>query len=265
MITFQTSSLIRVPANSACLYECRLFYNIFMKKAYRILLRLTALCLIIVLGLYLARKLDLYHPDYPGSFSYEEIPDYANDPYTVVNDGIPFFTDEELNSEPFEFYSELDSLNRCGYAFALVSRDTMPVEERGEIRDVIPSGWHWDKYDFIQYEYLYNRCHLIAYALTGENANPKNLITGTRYLNYSGMRNFEGMIASYIYRTGNPVLYRVTPVFIGSELVARGVLLEAQSTEDEGLRFCVFCYNVQPGVIINYQTGESYADLSQVH
>ncbi|MBR2844891.1 MAG: DNA/RNA non-specific endonuclease [Solobacterium sp.] len=236
-----------------------------MKKAYRILLRLTALCLIIVLGLYLARKLDLYHPDYPGSFSYEEIPDYTNDPYTVVNDGIPFFTDEELNSEPFEFYSELDSLNRCGYAFALVSRDTMPVEERGEIRDVIPSGWHWDKYDFIQYEYLYNRCHLIAYALTGENANPKNLITGTRYLNYSGMRNFEGMIASYIYRTGNPVLYRVTPVFIGSELVARGVLLEAQSTEDEGLRFCVFCYNVQPGVIINYQTGESYADLSQVH
>ena len=205
------------------------------------------------------------HPDYPGSFDYEAVPAYESQPYIEINGNRPFFTDDQLRLTPFEEYGQLDSLGRCTYAFALVSRDTMPEEERGEIRDIIPSGWKWTKYDFVPYEYLYNRCHLIAYALTGENANPNNLITGTRYLNYDGMRNFEGRIASYIYRTDHSVLYRVTPVFSGSELVARGVLLEAQSVEDDQLSFCVFCYNVQPGVNINYATGESWADPEIVH
>ena len=240
-------------------------YNFRMKKLFRNLLKALLILFFLAGAVLTFRIYYSSHPDYPGSFDYEAVPAYESQPYIEINGNRPFFTDDQLRLTPFEEYGQLDSLGRCTYAFALVSRDTMPDEERGEIRDIIPSGWKWTKYDFVPYEYLYNRCHLIAYALTGENANPNNLITGTRYLNYDGMRNFEGRIASYIYRTDHSVLYRVTPVFSGSELVARGVLLEAQSVEDDQLSFCVFCYNVQPGVNINYATGESWADPEIVH
>lgn len=189
---------------------------------------------------------------------------YAGVPSSEVNGGVPFFTGSDLSRGPFEAYSELDELGRCGTAFALVSRDTMPKVERGSIGMVRPSGWQIAKYDWIEYGYLYNRCHLLGYQLTAENANPLNLITGTRYLNVEGMQPYENEIASYVRRTGNSVLYRVTPVFSGNNLVADGVLLEAESVEDAGvgIRKCVWCYNVQPGVAIDYATGESRADGS---
>lgn len=229
-----------------------------LKKKHRNLLRIIAL--VVLLGLLTWFFETLRKNDVPAVYDPDILPPFSGQPYAEINGNEPFFTAEELSYEPFETYSELDSLGRCGPAFALISRDTMPSEERGDIRDILPSGWKWAKYDFIEYEYLYNRCHLIAYALSGENDNPLNLITGTRYLNYEGMRPFEGKIASYVYRTSSPVLYRVTPVFRGNELVARGVLLEAASVEDDGLSFCVYCYNVQPGVIINYATGDSHKE-----
>ena len=225
-----------------------------LKRRHKYLLRLAALVILLILMMWLFETLQ---DSSTAEFDPEQFPPYSGSPWTEVNGNVPFFTAEEMDLGPFETYSELDSLGRCGPAFALISRDTMPQEERGDIRDIIPSGWKWTKYDFIEYQYLYNRCHLIAYKLSGENDNPNNLITGTRYMNYEGMRSFEGQIASYVYRTNSPVLYRVTPVFYGKELVARGVLLEAASTEDSGLMFCVYCYNVQPGVIINYATGDS--------
>ncbi len=186
--------------------------------------------------------------------------DYTGEPYIQVNHNIPNFSEEEKQiKEPFETYSELDSLGRCGTAFARIGTEIMPTEERGEIGSVKPTGWHTVKYADINGNYLYNRCHLIAYCLAGENANEKNLITGTRYLNINGMLDFEMQVLDYVKETGNHVLYRATPIFQNQNLVAEGVLLEAYSQEDngEGVQFCVFCYNVQPGVSINYATGAS--------
>lgn len=188
-----------------------------------------------------------------------EIPHYAGEPYTEINGNIPFFADDEITNQSFETFSSLDVLGRCGVAFACVGQDLMPTEERGSIGQVKPSGWHLVKYDCVDGKYLYNRCHLIGYQLTAENANERNLITGTRYLNIEGMLPFENQVADYVQQTGNHVLYRVTPVFEGDNLLASGVLMEGYSVEDSGnsICFCVYAYNVQPGVQIDYATGES--------
>lgn len=192
-------------------------------------------------------------------FSYGSIPAYSGSPYVAVNENIPFFTDEELTTQSFETYSELDSLGRCGVAYACIGQDLMPTEDRESISEVTPSGWNNKEYDFVDGGWLYNRCHLIGFQLTGENANEKNLITGTRSMNVDGMLLFENMTADYIKETGNHVMYRVTPVFEGDELVPRGVLMEGKSVEDngEGILFNVFVYNAQVGVEINYMTGDS--------
>lgn len=190
-----------------------------------------------------------------------EIPVYAGQPYTVIKDNVPDFTEEEKScTDAFEYYGNLDTLGRCTVTFANVCPQTQPTEKRGTIGQVRPSGWHTVKYnDLIDGNYLYNRCHLIGYQLTGENANVSNLITGTRYLNVEGMLPFEDMVDDYVDETGNHVLYRVTPIFKGDELVARGVRMEAWSVEDAGTGICfdVFCYNVQPGIVIDYATGDS--------
>lgn len=190
-----------------------------------------------------------------------EIPVYAGQPYTVIKDNVPDFTEEEKScTDAFEYYGDLDTLGRCTVTFANVCPQTQPTEKRGTIGQVRPSGWHTVKYnDLIDGNYLYNRCHLIGYQLTGENANVSNLITGTRYLNVEGMLPFEDMVDDYVDETGNHVLYRVTPIFKGDELVARGVRMEAWSVEDAGTGICfdVFCYNVQPGIVIDYATGDS--------
>lgn len=196
-------------------------------------------------------------------YSVADMPAYSDSPYCIINDNKPMFSEEELIDEPFEYYSELDSLGRCGVAYANICKEIMPDAERGEIGQVKPSGWHTVKYnDRIDGNYLYNRCHLIAYQLAGENDNEKNLITGTRYLNVKGMLPFENMVADYVDTTDNHVLYRVTPIYDGDNLVASGVIMEAESVEDkgDGLCFCVYVYNVQPGVIIDYANGESEAD-----
>ena len=188
------------------------------------------------------------------------IPKYEDKPFALVNQNIPFFEKDDYTLESFEKYSELDELGRCGVAYANICKELMPTEERGQIGDVRPSGWHTVKYpDLIEDRYLYNRCHLIGYQLSGENANEKNLITGTRYMNVEGMLPFENEVADYVRRSDNHVLYRVTPVFEGDNLIATGVLMEAYSVEDrgEGVCFCVFVYNVQPGIEIDYKTGES--------
>ncbi len=190
-----------------------------------------------------------------------EIPVYAGQPYTVIKDNVPDFTEEEKScTDAFEYYGDLDTLGRCTVTFANVCPQTQPTEKRGTIGQVRPSGWHTVKYnDLIDGNYLYNRCHLIGYQLTGENVNVSNLITGTRYLNVEGMLPFEDMVDDYVDETGNHVLYRVTPIFKGDELVARGVRMEAWSVEDAGTGICfdVFCYNVQPGIVIDYATGDS--------
>lgn len=187
----------------------------------------------------------------------------TEEPYIKVNGNVPRFSDEEKKTAAaFENYSDLDALGRCGVAFACVGKETMPTEERGPIGSIKPSGWHSVKYDFVDGKYLYNRCHLIGYQLTAENANEKNLITGTRYLNTKGMLPFENMVADYVKETGNHVLYRVTPVFEGKNLVASGVYTEAYSVEDDGDGICfyVYVFNRQPGVKIDYLTGDSVAD-----
>ncbi len=196
------------------------------------------------------------------TFDFAAVPAYDGKAYVAVNDNIPFFTEEELSSASYETYGELDPLGRCTVCVASVGQDLMPAEERGNIGAVKPTGWHTVKYDFVDGKYLYNRCHLIGYQLTGENANEKNLITGTRYLNIEGMLPFENMVADYVKETDQHVMYRVTPVFEGDNLLAAGVLMEGKSVEDngEGVLFCVFAYNVQPGVSIDYATGESSAD-----
>ena len=192
--------------------------------------------------------------------SIEDIPEYNDHAYVIINDNEPDFTEDDITSESFEEYAPLDMLGRCGTAFANIGQDIMPKEERGSIGHVKPSGWQTVKYaGVVEGNYLYNRCHLIGFQLAGENANERNLITGTRYLNIDGMVEFENKVADYVKETGNHVLYRVTPIFKGTELVARGVEMEALSVEDngEGIKFHVYCYNVQPGIDIDYKDGTS--------
>lgn len=194
------------------------------------------------------------------SFSLSDVPAYSGKAYISVNGNVPYFTAAELTTTSFETYSDLDTLGRCGVTYACIGQDLMPTEERGSIGMVKPTGWHTVRYDgLVDGNYLYNRCHLIGYQLTGENANTKNLITGTRYLNIEGMLPFENMVADYIQETNNHVLYRVTPIFEGNNLLANGVLMEGYSVEDKGagVSYCVFAYNVQPGIEIDYATGES--------
>ncbi len=197
-----------------------------------------------------------------GTVSMQLLPAYSGKPYVEIDGNEPGFTEKDKTKKSFEQYSELDSLGRCGVAYANVGKDLMPTEERSGIGKVKPSGWHTVKYDIVDGKYLYNRCHLIGYQLTAENANEKNLITGTRYMNVDGMLPFENMVADYVKETGNHVLYRVTPVFEGKNLLAKGVQMEAYSVEDEGDAICfnVFVYNVQPGIQIDYATGESKED-----
>ena len=193
------------------------------------------------------------------SYDIDNIPSYAGNSYVIVNDNIPNFKEEDYTTTSFEKYGELDYLGRCTTATSNIGIDLMPTEKRGSIGMIKPTGWHTIKYDHIDGKYLYNRCHLIGYQLTGENANKKNLITCTRSMNTKGMLQFENMVADYIKKTSNHVLYRVTPVFEGDNLLATGVQLEAYSVEDsgKGIMFNVFVYNIEDGIIIDYKTGES--------
>ena len=199
------------------------------------------------------------------NYDLSTIPDYDGKAYVELNGNVPEFSEsEKTSSESFEEYGKLDSLGRCTYAVSCIGKDLMPTEKRGSIGSVKPSGWHISKYDFVDGKYLYNRCHLIGYQLTAENANERNLITGTRYLNVEGMLPFENDVADYIEITNNHVYYKVTPIFEGNNLVANGVQMQAYSVEDngQGISFNVYCYNVQPGVAIDYATGDNQAVAS---
>lgn len=194
------------------------------------------------------------------NYDLSNIPDYDGKAYVELNGNVPEFSkSEKTYSESFEEYGKLDSLGRCTYAVSCIGKDLMPTEKRGSIGSVKPSGWHISKYDFVDGKYLYNRCHLIGYQLTAENANERNLITGTRYLNVEGMLPFENDVADYIEITNNHVYYKVTPIFEGNNLVTNGVQMQAYSVEDngQGISFNVYCYNVQPGVAIDYATGDN--------
>lgn len=200
-----------------------------------------------------------YTPNYLESYNINEIPEYDGESYIILNNNEPNFKSEDFTDYSYELYGELDSLGRCTYAVANIDESLMPTEERGSIGNVKPTGWHTVKYDVVDGKYLYNRCHLIGYQLTGENANPNNLITCTRQMNTKGMLEFENKVAEYIKETSNHVLYRVTPIYDGDNLVVTGVQMEACSIEDEGkgIKFNVFVYNVQDKIEIDYKTGES--------
>ena len=198
----------------------------------------------------------------PHAVSLQDVPAFSGEPYVVIGDNRPLFDGEDITAVSYEFYSELDDLGRCGYTMACIGKDLMPTADRESISQVKPTGWKQKQYDFVDGKSLYNRCHLIGFQLTGENANERNLITGTRYMNVDGMLPFENMVADYIKETGNHVLYRVTPIFQDDELVARGVQMEAYSVEDsgEGICFHVYVYNNQPGVTIDYATGHNWLE-----
>lgn len=231
-------------------------------KLLRNLVTIVILCALALLGLHLPPVLSPA-VSLPPSVQQEApetvIPPYAGEPWVQVDDGTPRFAEGDLTAEAFESYSPLDALGRCGEALACIGPELMPTEEREPIGMVRPSGWQLVKYDFVDGQYLYNRCHLIGFQLTGENANEENLITGTRHMNIQGMLPFENRVAKYIRSTGNHVLYRVTPEFDGDNLLCTGVRMEAYSIEDGGAGVCfhIFAYNVQPGVTIDYATGES--------
>lgn len=221
--------------------------------------------LILIMGVLFYSGDDIYKYAYGlinidnNSYDIDNIPSYAGNSYVIVNDNIPNFKEEDYTTTSFEKYGELDYLGRCTTATSNIGIDLMPTEKRGSIGMIKPTGWHTIKYDHIDGKYLYNRCHLIGYQLTGENANKKNLITCTRSMNTKGMIQFENMVADYIKKTSNHVLYRVTPVFEGDNLLATGVQMEAYSVEDsgKGIMFNVFVYNIEDGIIIDYKTGES--------
>lgn len=233
-----------------------------------IMKKLLSLILSLIISLTLSSCLQLSDPTITQEevlkiYSLENLPEYSGNPYIEVNGNIPYLTIDDSAYTSFEQYADLDFLNRCGVCVASIGPDIMPTEERESIGSVKPSGWQTAKYDFVDGKYLYNRCHLIGFQLTGENANEKNLITGTRSMNVLGMLPFENMIAQYVKETKNHVLYRVTPCFEEDNLLSSGVLLEALSVEDEGqgISFCVYCYNAEPGVLIDYATGENYEDI----
>ena len=194
------------------------------------------------------------------SYNIDNIPDYSGYAFVYINGNVPFFEENEKNTEEFEEYGELDRLGRCTYAYANVSKGLMPTTKRDSIVGVRPSAWRISKYDFIDGKYLYNRCHLIGYQLTGENANEKNLITCTRQMNTGTMLEYENKVASYVKKTGNHVLYRVTPVFEEDNLLAKGVIMEGLSIEDDEIKFNIFVYNVQDGVIIDYSNGDNFPE-----
>ena len=238
------------------------------KSKYNLVISIITLILIIFIGYYENK----YGTDVDGnqnvqvsesiqkSFNLDDIPEFdGKTPYVIINNNEPNFPEEDFNSNSFEKYSELDSLGRCGVAYANVSKETMPTEARGEISKVKPTGWHTVKYDCVEGKYLYNRCHLIGYQLTAENANKQNLITGTRYLNVDGMLPFENQVAEYVKQENGHVLYRVTPIFKENNLVANGVQMEAESVEDKGenIKFNVYAFNVQQNIKIDYLTGNS--------
>ena len=238
------------------------------KSKYNLVISIITLILIIFIGYYENK----YGTDVDGnqnvqvsesiqkSFNLDDIPEFdGKTPYVIINNNEPNFPEEDFNSNSFEEYSELDSLGRCGVAYANVSKETMPTEARGEISKVKPTGWHTVKYDCVEGKYLYNRCHLIGYQLTAENANKQNLITGTRYLNVDGMLPFENQVAEYVKQENGHVLYRVKPIFKENNLVANGVQMEAESVEDKGekVKFNVYAFNVQPNIKIDYLTGNS--------
>lgn len=233
-----------------------------MKKFISAIIGLATVLCVLISGCGITHSQD-GHSSQPSSVvSVVDVPAFSGKPYVVINDNKPSFSESDFTEKSFESYSPLDSLGRCGVAFANIGKDIMPTEKRGAIGQVKPSGWKVAKYDTVDGKYLYNRCHLIGYQLSAENANKQNLITGTRYMNVQGMLPFENMVADYVKETGNHVLYRVTPIFQGNELVARGVQMEAESVEDKGAGICfnVYCYNVQPGIVIDYATGDSHAD-----
>lgn len=237
-------------------------YGFYMKKLYTIIL---SLLVVLVSFSACTNSNDVTTPT---AFSLDNVPEYSGSPYVEINDNYPYFTENELSTKSFEYYGKLDSLGRCTTCMACIGRDLQPTEARGEIGSVKPTGWHTVKYDNVNNKYLYNRCHLIGYQLTAENANPRNLITGTRALNVDGMLPFENMVDDYLEEYNNHVLYRVTPVFKDNELVARGVLMEAYSVEDKGAGVCfnVYCYNNQPDIEIDYKTGESkYVGTSSIN
>lgn len=239
------------------------------KKQFKKLILTILLAIVIALIGYFSSELDISFvtesPVNSGqtqviSFNLDEIPDFdGKTPYVTINDNIPDFEEKDLVAKPFESYSELDSLKRCGVAYACVGVETMPTESRQAINKIKPSGWQNARYDFVDGKYLYNRCHLIGFQLTAENANEKNLITGTRYMNVDGMLPFENEVAEYVKKNKKHVLYRVTPIFKDQNLVASGVQMEAESVEDKGqsVLFNVYVYNNQPGVTIDYLTGSS--------
>lgn len=214
--------------------------------------------LVLLAGFYIYKQSNSTEISTP-NIDINSVPEYTNKAYVPINSNTPDFAEDDIKNKSYEYYSDLDSLGRCGTCIASVGKDIMPTEERGAIGSVKPTGWQTVKYDIVDGKYLYNRCHLIGYQLTGENANEKNLITGTRYLNIDGMLPFENMVADYVKETGNHVIYRATPYYKGNNLVASGVQLEGYSVEDkgEGISFNVYCYNVQPGIDIDYTTGDS--------
>lgn len=230
-----------------------------MKKAKRIWIFVFLLCALAASWVPRGEQQDETKNHIESIGSLADIPAYSGEPYVVLNNNEPDFAEEDLTTDSYEYYSELDADGKCGVVEASISEDLMPTEERGSIGQVKPTGWQTVKYDNVDGKYLYNRCHLIGFQLTGENANEKNLITGTRYMNTEGMLPFENMVADYIKETGNHVLYRVTPIFDDDNLVASGVQMEAKSVEDngEGICFNVYVYNVQPGIEIDYATGDS--------
>lgn len=231
-----------------------------MKKKNKKLIAKIVILLLILASFYFQDDITKFlNNNIETSYAVDSVPEYSGSEYIIINDNVPEFAESDFTTESFEEYSELDSLGRCGVAFANIGQDLMPTEERGSIGYIKPSGWQTVKYDIVDGKYLYNRCHLIGYQLTGENANPNNLITCTRNMNASVMVKFENDVADYIKETGNHVLYRVTPVFVGDNLLASGVQIEAESVEDkgEGIQFNVYIYNVQEGISIDYKTGES--------
>ena len=218
----------------------------------------SVIVILLLLALYFI--LPAPEPEVMPEVSVDQIPAYSGEPFVILANNVPAFQEKDYVTESYEFYDDLDAMNRCTYTMACIGPDLMPTEDRGDIGMIRPTGWVTAKFDFVDGKYLYNRCHLIGFQLTGENANERNLITGTRYMNVDGMLPFENMVADYIKETGNHVLYRVVPIFEGENLVASGVTMEAWSVEDdgEGICFHVYVYNVQPGVEIDYATGESW-------
>ncbi len=237
-------------------------------KRFSRLLSIIALVLALALSLTSCAELESFlngilgSNEPPSVEGLDNIPEFDGTPYVIINENKPYFKEDELVTKSYESFAELDNLKRCGVTMACIGRDIMPTEERDGIGMVKPSGWQTIKYDCVNGKYLYNRCHLIGFQLTGENANEKNLITGTRFMNVDGMLPFENMVADYVKETNNHVMYRVTPIFSGNNLVANGVLMEAFSVEDngDGICFCVYVYNNQPGVRINYTDGTSKLD-----